>query len=365
MTATIFVGPTLTLAEIASAGDFVRLPPVAQGDVYRAARRGARAIGIIDGYFSGAPAVWHKEILWAMSEGVAVFGCASMGALRAAELCAFGMRGVGPIFEAYRDGALEDDDEVAIMHGPAEIAYLATSEPMVNIRATLMAAEAKGIVGAGERERLEHFAKNLFFGERNWPALMKAAPRLGLAPSELAALEAWLPEGRVDQKRLDALAMLAEIRALGDAQLPRPDFHFEWTYFWDEFVTRAADAAAKPSIAAERVLDELRLQGPEAWRRVEARALLRAVVESGARGEAVGHEAARDSLSRFRAERALYARTDLDRWMPLRSERIAPRGRLPAPGRARPPQAEGNRRGRSCRYAADADCERRLAALVV
>ena len=315
MTATIFVGPTLAPAEIAAAGDFACLPPVAQGDVFRAVRGGARVVGVIDGYFSGAPAVWHKEILWAMSEGVAVFGSASMGALRAAELHAYGMRGVGRIFEAYRDGALEDDDEVAVIHGPAEIGYLATSEPMVNIRATLAEAEAKGVVPAAARQVLEGFAKGLFFGERNWPALLKAAPGLGLVASDLAALGAWLPEGRVDQKRLDALAMLAEIRDLGDVKLPRPDFHFEWTYFWDAFVARSADAGGKPSISAERVLDELRLQGPAAWRRVEARALLRALVKSDARAEKVEREAARDWLGRFRSERSLYARADLERWL--------------------------------------------------
>ncbi len=85
MTAIVFVGPTLRPEEIEEAGDFIALPPVAQGDVYRAALRRPRAIGIIDGFFSGAASVWHKEILWAMSEGVPVFGAASMGALRAAE----------------------------------------------------------------------------------------------------------------------------------------------------------------------------------------------------------------------------------------------------------------------------------------
>ena len=75
------------------------------------------AIGIIDGYFENIPSVWHKEILWAMSQGIHVFGSASMGALRAAELAPFGMEGVGAIFEAYRDGWLEDDDEVASEDG--------------------------------------------------------------------------------------------------------------------------------------------------------------------------------------------------------------------------------------------------------
>ena len=143
VTLVVFVGPTLEPRDLALAGGFVGLPPVSQGDVYRAAKSRPRAIGIIDGYFSGAPSVWHKEILWAISEGVPVFGSASMGALRAAELHSFGMRGVGRIFESFRDGALEDDDEVAVLHGPAEIGYLAASEPMVNIRETLALAESE------------------------------------------------------------------------------------------------------------------------------------------------------------------------------------------------------------------------------
>ena len=96
--------------------------PVAQGDVYRAvtAVEPLESIGIIDGQFDHVPAVWHKEILWAMDRGVHVYGSASMGALRAAELHAFGMEGVGEIFECYRDGTLEDDDEVAVVHGAAD-----------------------------------------------------------------------------------------------------------------------------------------------------------------------------------------------------------------------------------------------------
>lgn len=40
--------------------------------------------------------------------------------LRAAELHSFGMEGVGRILESYRDGILTDDDEVALVHGPAD-----------------------------------------------------------------------------------------------------------------------------------------------------------------------------------------------------------------------------------------------------
>lgn len=62
--------------------DAVFLPPASQGDVYRAAVKRPAAIGIIDGRFHDTPAVWHKEILWALAQGIPVYGSASMGALR-------------------------------------------------------------------------------------------------------------------------------------------------------------------------------------------------------------------------------------------------------------------------------------------
>ena len=154
MKACVFIGPSLVRSEIEAAG-VVCLPPVALGDVYRVAQSKPRAIGIVDGYFEGVPSVWHKEILWAMAQGIHVFGSASMGALRAAELHAFGMRGVGRIFEWYCDGTLEDDDEVAVLHGPAEAGYVALSEPMVNIRTTLADAQQQKVITAQTRTLLE------------------------------------------------------------------------------------------------------------------------------------------------------------------------------------------------------------------
>src|SRR6202021_2598617 len=102
----------------------------------------------------------------------------------------------------------------------------------------------KGVLEPHSRRSLEHLAKSLFFGERNWPELLAAAASKGIAEAELAALRDWLPEGRVDRKRLDALAMLAAMQEAGAADEPMlPAFHFEWTYLWDQFVARCADAA--------------------------------------------------------------------------------------------------------------------------
>src|SRR5215472_4011322 len=113
----VFVGPTLAVTDARAELDAVYLPPVTAGDVYGLGRLRPRVIGIIDGYFQHRPAVWHKEIMWAMENGVHVFGSAGMGALRAVELEVFGMRGVGWVHQAFKEGTLEQDDEVAVAFG--------------------------------------------------------------------------------------------------------------------------------------------------------------------------------------------------------------------------------------------------------
>lgn len=234
--AIIFLGPSLPVADARAVLEADYRPPVAQGDVLRAVMEGPKAIGIIDGYFENVPSVWHKEILFALTKGIRVFGAASMGALRAAELHAFGMEGVGAVFEAYLDGRLEDDDEVAVTHGPAELGYPILSEAMVNIRRTLSDALAAGVIGKPARRELEALAKDLCYRDRTYARLFREALAAGLPEGELAALRRWLPTGRADQKRDDALAMLRAMgTSLAGVWVPaRPAFPFEHTAMWDK-----------------------------------------------------------------------------------------------------------------------------------
>lgn len=147
-----FVGPSIPNARIPAAvrERVTLLPPVKQGDVLRVVEAGATLVGIIDGYFDHVPSVWHKEILLAMERGVVVCGAASMGALRAAELASFGMTGVGRVFEMFRDGVLEDDDEVALVHAPADHDFRPMSEAMVNLRDLVERAIASGAVSRSD-----------------------------------------------------------------------------------------------------------------------------------------------------------------------------------------------------------------------
>jgi len=210
--AVIFAGPSLPPSIRHSDPALKWYPPVKQGDVYQAALTRPAIIGITDGYFEVTPTVWHKEILWAMAQGIHVYGSASIGALRAAELCPFGMTGVGRVFAAYRDGILTDDDEVAILHGPEELDYPAVTEAMVNIRATLDKAVAEGVLDCWLVARLTEIGKILFYKERNWDAILGLATGRGLPPTPLDQLALWLQSGRVDQKQIDALEMIAVIR---------------------------------------------------------------------------------------------------------------------------------------------------------
>jgi hypothetical protein len=240
MTAAIFVGPTLFADGVLLRSEFTWLPPAAAGDVYRVACKKPRAIGLIDGRFETVPSVWHKEILWALAKGIHVYGAASMGALRAAELDRFGMVGVGSIYDDFRRGILQDDDEVAVVHAPAELRYRPLSEAMVDIRATLAAAKSANVISQRTADALQRIAKDIFFKERNWDVLFAHAANVGLPKLQLARLVRWLPANRVDRKRLDALSMIEAMRLLlGARPRPfRPRFKFQHTVYWQNLIER-------------------------------------------------------------------------------------------------------------------------------
>ena len=330
----VFLGPTLAVEEARAVLDAIYLPPVSQGDVYRAALERPGIIGIIDGFFDHVPAVWHKEILWAISQGIRVYGSASMGALRAAELVPFGMTGVGRIFSAYREGLLEDDDEVAVAHAAVQFGYRQTSEAMVNIRATLARAESEKVISSDTRLRLETIAKQLFYPERNYRALLQKANESRLPADEVYAFEQWLPRGRVDQKREDALSMLTAIREdLSQPFASRPvSFQLERTVYWERLVQsagggRPSSAAVDPPSMLALLLGELRLD-PRLYVRLSEGALIRHLLreEAQRRGIRVEPEAVATIAGEFRRGRGLLEEETFLQWLDsngLRPEQFA------------------------------------------
>lgn len=266
MDSIVFLGPSLPLEEAQGLLKAEYRPPVQQGDVYRAVQAKPRVIGIVDGYFESVPAVWHKEVLWAMTQGIHVFGSASMGALRAAELDQFGMEGVGAIYEAYRDGLIEDDDEVAIRHASQEFEFRPLSESMVNIRATTARAVAEYVLTRRTADKLDAIAKELFYPSRVYVTVLQLARDARLPEDELNAFERWLPSGRVNQKRDDAVAMLTMMRDRLCTGLPpkRVQFEFEYTSLWDKAIRSSemmSPLDGDQRTLASEFIEESRIEG--------------------------------------------------------------------------------------------------------
>lgn len=214
----IFAGPSLSRAAIP--GQATLLPPAAEGDLYRAvARFRPVAVAIVDGRFEDCAAIRHKEILWAMDRGVAMLGAASMGALRAAELAPFGMRGVGRVFEACRDGDIDADDAVAVAHAPAYCAYAPLTVALADLRFLLSAAVADGAIAAEGGEALCAAGAAIFYKDRTPAALDAVAGRL-LPPAQAQALRAWRAAHGFSQKRRDALACVTALCACAASTPP-------------------------------------------------------------------------------------------------------------------------------------------------
>jgi hypothetical protein len=296
-------------------------------------QRRPSTIVIIDGSFQNKPTVWHKEILFALSRGVRVVGCSSMGALRAAELHVFGMEGTGAIYEAFRDGVYNDDDEVAVTHAAAEHGFRALSEAMVNIRAALAEAERRRLISAPTGAALVAGAKRLFYPNRSWPALFGIGRDQGLPVEEMAALQSYVRSEHPNQKREDAVVLLRQLAGSEAAAPPGPppSFTFESSWFWKKLVAteeRRRDALAPcgqpPEIvhhaAVARHVRFASLDREELLRS----ALLLHLIERQAASQSshdVADETPTARLERFGKEIAAARSADVDRYLSVELRR--------------------------------------------
>lgn len=210
MNAVVYLGPSLPKSEAAKELDAEYLPPVARGDLGELLRRRSlpKAVGIVDGKFLTALCVSPKEVLELIDRGVKVFGSSSMGALRAAECYHWGMIGIGQIFEAYRSGDVDADDEVAVAFD--EETGAPVSEPMVNLRIAVRAALAASIVKPDTVDAFLTAAKDIYFPQRTARAALRAIEGTVSEP-ERAALGRFLATAK-DAKADDARQLLRTMR---------------------------------------------------------------------------------------------------------------------------------------------------------
>jgi len=315
----VFLGPSLALSAAREILDAVYLPPAKQSDLLSAVTTyKPDIIGLIDGVFLSLPSVWHKEILYAIEQGVAVYGASSMGALRAAETEAFGMVGVGEIYQMYASGMLIDDDEVALVHGLEDMGYRPLSEPMVNVRATFRLAQEQGVIDNNLGEQLNAIAKSIYFPERTFPAIFRQAATVGISPESIQQIANFVKVNYVDLKRQDAILLLETLRDLPESLPPViPSFRlvqnqfFSNLYYRDRRVLRKNTTVPLGDIAGYAALhlpefDQINLQASN-------RALVQILAEI--LGVEVSHQEVAIESRRFRDQYTLTEEAAFTDWL--------------------------------------------------
>ena len=240
-------------------------------------------------------------------------------------------RASGRIFEAYRAGMLppyagpfEDDDEVAVIHGPTETGYVALSEAMVNIRATLAQAEAEGMIAATTRDALAAARQGAVLPRSQLRSPARAGGRgspagtPGRGAADLAAGRSHRPEAprcrghAGGDARPCWRAMPSPSRSTTCSSGPRCGTMPRWRRQarWAPVVGQMR-RGCRPT----RILDELRLD-PAAYGAARDRTLLRLLAhrEARRRHQPAAKAAKRAALDRLRARHGLFRRADLDRW---------------------------------------------------
>jgi hypothetical protein len=170
------------------------------------------------------------------------------------------------------------------------------------------------------RDRLAAAAKALYYAERQYPKIVRRASEAAPAIArELDAFTAWLPGGSVDQKHLDALALLEVLRGTPPARAEAP-YPFEHTTLWEELRRHAGhvalDGAPRAGASASAVVDELRLASAGWADELRAAIARRLGLEEARRLRlAADDERVFEEAARFCAERDLLDGDRLDAWL--------------------------------------------------
>lgn len=252
-------------------------PPAARGDLLRAVAEAPDTIVLLDGVYFTEPSVTHKEILYALEAGVRVIGAASLGALRAVELAPHGMEGVGRVFERFRDGELDGDDEVALLHAPEEGAYRPLTVALVELREVVEEEVRRGVLAPAAGEALVAAVKALPFSERTLERLRGLARGTVPAPATEDLLRRLREPG---VKWRDALAALEASAPGGSRRRPAPAPRSSETefsiWFKEEHLRPALPGSGEPPtlLQALRAVQLLHPGAPALLRRLRLRFLL-------------------------------------------------------------------------------------------
>ena len=211
MSVAIFVGPTFPFGQITNYLQIPAtiLPPIKRGDIDDI-KHTHDVIVIIDGVFHSTLSVSAREILLALREQKVIYGCSSMGALRAAELDKFGMIGFGKVYEMYANQTITSDGEVALLFDP--ITFENMTIPMVNIRFGIAQAVTQKIITEDVGTCLLRIAAQMHYTELDYLSLFKKANEIAYLGLDNQLYDYFVAcPHQFDLKKLDAIALISQL----------------------------------------------------------------------------------------------------------------------------------------------------------
>src|SRR5918999_1329818 len=205
----VFLGPSLSREKAKKIFDADYRPPARKGDFLRLATDSdvaEMAVGFVDGVFlQDYPPTPIEVYHLIRKNGVLLVGAASLGALRAVELEKFGMVGIGKIFQLYKTGKVNADDEVAVTFA-SEGDYQLQSEAMIDIRYNLYLAHKKGVINEKAKSMLVRLAKEIYFPHRKYTYILEEARnRYPMLESEINSFGSYIRSNRKSLKEMDAI----------------------------------------------------------------------------------------------------------------------------------------------------------------
>jgi len=219
----IFIGPSLSHEKAkAIFPDAEYRPPAKKGDLLRlAASPNVGMVGLVDGVFlQDYPPSPIEVYQLARREGVFLAGAASLGALRAVELEKFGMVGIGRVFELYKKGKVDADDEVAVTFADSD--FHIQSEAMIDIRYNLYLARKQGVISDITKRAIAKVAKGIYFPHRNYQDIIDETKRRHPEMGDIENFRSYIAQNRKSLKEMDAIRLVQFFKEKSEASLKSP-----------------------------------------------------------------------------------------------------------------------------------------------
>ena len=214
----VYLGPTLNREEASKILDADYRDPAKKGDFLRLSHTSdeKKYVGFIDGVFlhdypPSPIEVYHL----ATRKNIELIGASSLGALRAVELEKFGMKGIGKIFQLFKNGVLDADDEVAVTF--VRDKNILQSEALIDIRFNLFLAYKKGIITNQTKKRSVKIAKNIYFPFRNYDDIIRLTQeQFPSIHDELENFRDYILKNRDSLKARDAKKLLRYLKTISE-----------------------------------------------------------------------------------------------------------------------------------------------------